>query len=224
MLVSDMTGVGNVQIGLRTALTTSSFGYSPSWKVLILGSIGTNYLTDATTISLGYDPSGNPNGAFSGNGSEILTRNPVWFVQPNSANNAYFFPFKLENGEVYNAHGMLTSSDKRLKKNLLTVSDALNKVLSLEGVSYEWDENSVFNIKQVGSDVHKKAVPNGRYYGVVAQELEKVLPELVREDLDGIKAVSYEGLIPVLIEAIKEQQKMIDSLKAEVSQIQVKLQ
>ena len=58
---------------------------------------------------------------------------------------------------------------------------------------------------------------------MIAQDLEKILPELVFTGPDGYKSVSYEKLTPVLIEAIKEQQKQIETLKTELAQIKVLL-
>jgi hypothetical protein len=84
-------------------------------------------------------------------------------------------------------------SDENYKKNVITVNDALNKVEQLRGVKFDWKESGL---------------PS---YGVIAQELEEVLPELVHGD--NPKTVNYNGIIGVLIEAIKEQQKQIEELK-----------
>ena len=60
--------------------------------------------------------------------------------------------------------------------------------------------------------------------GLIAQEVEKVIPELVRTDKEGYKAVSYEKLTAVLVEAVKEQQKQNDQLKARVGALEAKLE
>ena len=90
---------------------------------------------------------------------------------------------------VFNA-----TSDISLKGNIKIIEDPIEKVLQLNGVTFNWKENQKPSI------------------GVIAQELEKVLPELVTQG--DIKSVNYNGLIGLLIEAIKEQQKQIDELKA----------
>lgn len=87
-------------------------------------------------------------------------------------------------------------SDERIKDNIETIDNALDKVNQLRGVS--------FNRKSDG----KESI------GVIAQEVEKILPEVVTEDDKGIKGVSYGNIVGVLIEAMKEQQKQIDELKA----------
>ena len=84
-------------------------------------------------------------------------------------------------------------SDKRLKRNIQTIDNALDTVHNLRGVTFE-----------------KSLKPS---IGVIAQEVEEVLPELVNTDADGMKSVAYGNIVGVLIEAIKEQQKQIEELK-----------
>jgi hypothetical protein len=90
------------------------------------------------------------------------------------------------------ASGDITAfSDERLKSDIETIDNALDKVMNMRGVSYT---------KQAEKGI-----------GVIAQEIEKVLPEVVT---DGeYKSVAYGNIVGVLIEAIKEQQKQIDELK-----------
>tara|TARA_X000000950_G_scaffold284704_1_gene388456 strand:+ start:678 stop:1112 length:435 start_codon:yes stop_codon:yes gene_type:complete len=85
-------------------------------------------------------------------------------------------------------------SDENLKKDISTVDGAVDKVKQLRGVDYTWKESEEKSI------------------GVIAQELREVLPELVSESENGL-SVNYNGIIGVLIEAIKEQQRQIDELK-----------
>lgn len=98
----------------------------------------------------------------------------------------------ISNTGTITASGDITAfSDERLKSNIETIDNALDKVMNMRGVSY---------IKQAEKGV-----------GVIAQEIEKVLPEVVT---DGeYKSVAYGNIVGVLIEAIKEQQKQIDELK-----------
>jgi hypothetical protein len=112
-------------------------------------------------------------------------------------------------GQAYSTGGWYPS-DIRFKKNLEPIKGSMEKVLDLTGLSYEWK-----------TDEYKdKGFPEGRHYGVIAQEVEKVLPEVVNTGSDGTKAVAYTELIPVLIEAIKEQQKEIELLKKTVANLQ----
>lgn len=87
-------------------------------------------------------------------------------------------------------------SDQNLKIDVTPITDALQKVLSVEGVSFKWKQNNI---------------PS---FGVIAQEVEKVLPELVSTKEDGIKSVNYDGFIAILIESIKILEKRIEELES----------
>lgn len=93
------------------------------------------------------------------------------------------------------------SSDKRLKDNITPISDAINKINQIGGYEFDWNSNSSHS----GHDV-----------GVIAQEIEKVLPEVVTERDNGYLAVRYEKIVALLIQAIKEQQLQIDELKSKL--------
>lgn len=92
-------------------------------------------------------------------------------------------------------------SDARLKLNPTSISDSLDKVMLINGVFFDWDET-------------KQKTYKGRDVGVIAQEIEKILPEIVHERADGYKGVQYEKIIPLLIECIKDLKKEIDLLKS----------
>jgi hypothetical protein len=116
------------------------------------------------------------------------------------------------NGPAYTTAGIWSTSDSKFKKNKKKIDSSLDKVLQLEGVSFEFKKD----------EYPDNGFPDGRHYGVIAQELEKVLPEAVKEDSDGSKAVAYAEIIPVLIEAIKEQQAEIEELKQSLSELKQK--
>ena len=106
-------------------------------------------------------------------------------------------------GEIW-AYGDVVanySSDKRLKKNIKPISSALDKLLQISGVEFDWIEK-----KEVHS--HK-----GHDVGVIAQEVEEILPEVVVTRDNGYKAVNYEKIVPLLIEAIKDLKAEVDELK-----------
>tara|TARA_B100000900_G_scaffold291277_1_gene250132 strand:- start:751 stop:3765 length:3015 start_codon:yes stop_codon:yes gene_type:complete len=97
------------------------------------------------------------------------------------------------------------SSDERLKDNIELISNPIEKVQSLKGVTWNWNDNA---------SETQKSTPN---VGVIAQDVEKVLPELVHDRDNGFKGVDYAKLTGLLIEAIKDQQKQIDELKSKLS-------
>ena len=96
------------------------------------------------------------------------------------------------------------SSDERLKDNIELISNPIEKVQSLKGVTWNWNENA---------DELQQSLPN---VGVIAQDVEKILPQLVTDRDNGFKGVDYAKLTGLLIEAIKEQQKQIDELKSKI--------
>ena len=100
------------------------------------------------------------------------------------------------------------SSDKSLKENIKNIENPLEKVSQINGVTFDWTEDY---IKEHGGEddyfVRKNDV------GVIAQEIEKVLPEVVATRKDGIKAVKYDRIVALLIESIKELKKEIEELK-----------
>ena len=95
------------------------------------------------------------------------------------------------------------SSDERLKENINPIENALSKVELISGNTYDWKEGFDNIHPHKGNDV-----------GVIAQEVEKVLPQVVIERDNGYKAVDYEKIVPLLIEAIKELSAKIKELES----------
>jgi hypothetical protein len=113
--------------------------------------------------------------------------------------------YKFEvNGDIYATANIIAFSDQSVKSNVQVIINPLAKVLNMRGVTYNRNDHE----DQVRVHV-----------GVIAQEMEKVLPEVVFEDLDGKKAVAYQNIVAVLIEAIKEQQLQINELRATVEKL-----
>ena len=123
------------------------------------------------------------------------------------------------NGKITHS-GLVGPSDIRLKKDIQTLNGALDKVLQLRGVSFYW-KNKEEMAAAKGKDINNFSYGFGpeKQIGVIAQEIEKVVPELVVTDNDGFKAVKYENLTPLLIEAIKEQNKKIEELEAKLKEM-----
>ena len=99
------------------------------------------------------------------------------------------------------------SSDVALKENIVNIPDPLNAVKKLNGVLFDWKKEYID--KRGGEDgyfVRKKDV------GVIAQDVEKVLPEAVAQRPDGVKAVKYDRLTCLLIEAVKQLQDKVEKL------------
>ena len=101
-------------------------------------------------------------------------------------------------------------SDLRFKRDIQDVTEAIDKVMALRGVSFLWRSN----------EYEDKNFDSMRHYGVVAQEIEAVLPEVVVEGAGGEKAVAYTEIVPVLIEAIKAQQARIEDLEDRIAELE----
>jgi hypothetical protein len=95
------------------------------------------------------------------------------------------------------------SSDERLKDNISLIPNALDKVSKLRGVEFDWND--------------KQDVYQGHDVGVIAQDVQEVLPELVQERADGYLAVKYEKMVGLLIESIKELKTEVDELKQQLN-------
>ena len=106
----------------------------------------------------------------------------------------------------FNSQGIQETSDVRFKKNISSISNALSTVLNLEGVTYNWRTE----------DFPERSFSERMEYGVIAQQIEKFVPELVSTDENGYKSVQYSHMVPLLLEAIKEQQAIINSQSKEI--------
>ncbi len=98
-------------------------------------------------------------------------------------------------------------SDRRYKKQVKPLTNSLDKVQAINGVSYYWDTEN-YSHKNFGDE---------KQIGLIAQEVEQILPELVTTDESGYKTVDYVSLTAVLVEAIKEQQETIESLEEKIN-------
>lgn len=115
------------------------------------------------------------------------------------------------NGYKPAAGGWLSSSDARLKKNILPLGEALKKMLSLKGVTYQWQEPE------------KHGNMDGTYMGMTAQDIEKVFPEWVTTK-DGVKYVGYIGFEALTVEAVRELKEENDALKKRLEVLESKIE
>jgi hypothetical protein len=104
-----------------------------------------------------------------------------------------------------------SSSDIRFKENIVPIENALDKISKISGNTYDWKEENKIEHGYEGNDV-----------GVIAQEIEAVLPQLVQTRENGYKAVKYDKLVALLIEGIKEQQTQIEKLRIDLENYECK--
>lgn len=108
------------------------------------------------------------------------------------------------NGSSWTSSGAWSGSDIRWKKNIMPLNATLDKILKLNGVNYEWEKDGFKAIN----------FSDGKQIGLIAQDVEKVFPELVRTDDDGYKAISYERLSVLLMKAVQEIAVALDITEA----------
>jgi hypothetical protein len=190
-----VTGRATVSTNLFVAGNTTVRGLSAN------GSLGTaNFVlkTNGTTVFWGAAASGGgvtladeTSSATTHYPAMSTTSTGTWSAGRVSTTKLYFTPSTGQlNATIFNS-----LSDKRVKKNIKIVDNALNTVNGLRGVKFNWKETSTPSI------------------GLIAQEVEKLLPELVHTGHNGEKSVNYGGVVGVLVEAIKELTKRIDKLE-----------
>ena len=123
------------------------------------------------------------------------------------------FFWQGSNSNIFSLHGdgnatlagtLTQNSDSRLKTDIQPIDNALSGITQLSGYRYNWLDKNADQSTQIG---------------VIAQDVQKIYPELVRADCKGILSVNYSGLVPVLINAIKEQNEKFNALASEVESL-----
>ena len=192
---------------LKSARVTSNDG------VVINGAAPTLYLQDTDHRSAMVHVNSNTFYVLRGDGTNSLdwtALNNRWPMQLNLENNyATFGGGMTVNGNLDVTGDIIaySTSDKNLKTNIKNIESPLSKIEKINGVTFDWDSSKqeIF----VGSDV-----------GVLAQEIEDVLPAAVTTRADGYKAVKYEKIIPLLIESIKELKGLVESLQEKITTLE----
>ena len=114
--------------------------------------------------------------------------------------------YDASNITIYAQRDIAAYSDVRSKTDILTISGSLDTICNIRGITY----------RNIGDD---GLGTGNRMMGVIAQELEPYLPEIVSTDKKGFKSVKYANLTALLIQAVKEQQEQIEELKQEIKEI-----
>ena len=201
-------------------LTTSSGWYSTAmgYQTTASGGHGAIAMGDGSTASgysstaMGYYTTAsdyaslvigqhNSSGSSATSAASFSTSAPAFVIGNGTASNAKSDAFKVMfNGDTTVGGDITISSDARLKSNIVSLGSTLSKLLLIDGKSYEKDGK--------------------QRIGVLAQEIQEVFPELVIEDGNEMLAVNYQGLVPVLINALKEQDKIIKSQEERLTNIE----
>jgi hypothetical protein len=138
----------------------------------------------------------------------VTTNSTPQFSRMYDDNSAYYIDSNVDSqmNQVY-ANQFIYRSDARLKDNVQPLDSGIMQLLKLKPVSFTWKSGS--NEPAGKSDI-----------GFIAQDLEKVFPNLVTTDENGYKGIDYVKLVPVLVKAVQDQQAEIDQLKAQVAALQ----
>ena len=156
-----------------------------------------------------------------GNGGEYRQSNSKWRYYYHTSNDCMGIAgsttsssYKLYvNGAIYATADIVGSSDERLKKNINTIEDALEKVENLRGVTYEWKED------RQEKDGHDDNNITPERIGVIAQEIVDVVPEVVTHDKENDRyGVSYGHLTGLLIEAVKDLSNKVKDLEKKLEE------
>jgi hypothetical protein len=204
--------------GNRVLMGTTNFDGTATIASAVIGIS----LNTTATGSGGVGVTGSAN-----NESGMAVQGTLFFSGPYTGWAGYF------NADVF-CGGTYFGSDKRLKRDIRSIDNALSIIDHISPVSYYYDTDK---FPGIGFDENRKT------FGFIAQDLEQVMPELVKEKLIDLRAneiktadmatehetglykvVNYTQLIPVLTQAIKEQQEMINSLNLEVNNLKKMIQ
>ena len=168
------------------------------------------FLNDTNAGAAIFQQSGNDTRIGSDSNTQVLlVQNNATAVTIDTNKDAFFVG--NISGSVIRASGDIiafNSSDERLKDNVTYIHKPIEKINQIGGYEFDWNE--------------KQQVYHGHDVGVLAQELEKVLPEAVKDRDSGYKGVQYDKIIPLLIEGIKELTKKTKKLEKEIKKLKHK--
>ena len=164
---------------------------------LLDGRTSTGFLRGANNVWQTSDDG--QNRLYFGNNSTTYFRSPAGY-EFRKSDNTYSLTID-NNGNVTAKGEVCANSDERIKTNIKTIENGLDKVLQLRGVEYDRTDIETHQI------------------GVVAQEVEKVIPDVVHTNEEGMKSVAYGNLVAVLVEAVKDLKGEITELRAELDEL-----
>lgn len=160
----------------------------------------------------------NTGGHFEANGGTGTLNFGVYAIANNGSGAwndwAGYFEGKIQvTGDCYNNLTQIWS-DRRFKKNIQPLENVIEKISKLGGYTYGYKSD----------EFKERRFDDKSHIGLIAQEIKEVFPELIREDDKGFLSVNYDGMIPVLLEAIKEQNKAVVSQQKQIAELQTRLE
>jgi hypothetical protein len=197
------TGQGNIIIGASAAGDNYYAGYGGGSSNILIG------------FEAGYTLENGSSNIFIGNkagydetGSDKLVISNSDTSTPLVSGDFGLGTFRV-NGDVEYTGAVVNVSDSLLKINIEELQDVSEKLTNIRAVKFDWNQSVNCGL----------LLKDGRQIGLIAQEVERVFPELVLTNDKGYKMIDYTKFAPVLLEAFKEQQKMIDSQQKEIDEL-----
>jgi hypothetical protein len=191
------TSTGVAVTGGFTATAPSTISSESGYAALEMGGASGAYIDMKSPASDDYD------GRIQWNGSDLILTTSATsggdVVLQHQGNNT---KLRTTATGVDVTGDVTSSSDEALKENIQLIENALSKVQQINGVSFNWKDSGNSSI------------------GVIAQNVETVIPEAVSKNTDGVRSVAYGNMVGLLIEAVKEQQESIEELKARVAELE----
>lgn len=215
--INGNVGIGNIAPSAKLEVTNTSGGGITEMIVNSNGTTDADFILKTTNTNMGWFGGGAVNKLAAwnyANNTEPLTilgsNGNVGIGVTTPTQKLHVSGNGLFTGTVTASCGVLACSDIRYKKNINPLTNSLQKILLVNGVNY--------NFKQ--DEFPEKNFSSKKQIGFIAQDLELIFPELVEIDDNGFKTVDYSKITPVLVEAIKEQQKIIDEDKTKMTEMQ----
>ena len=203
--------------GATTSLTPGSLALVSQYGAIMTIGGGRLDMSDGGSISSYYNWNGLHTGGVT-NASNYADAGDGQFIALNYNSNGkavYGAGYGAQGYGIYCAVGYCgsagaswtTTSDGRLKENIKTIASGLDKILNLRGVYYTWKDHRM----------------TGNQIGFIAQEVLPIVPEAVTKNANGEYTMSYERIVPVLVEAVKDLNKKNDDLKAQNDKLEARL-
>lgn len=201
--------------GLSFDLTYGSYARKYNLFLNGYGNVGINSVGSSRTLDIKGDTRwDDPND--SNNNDIVLDwsdygRAVLWPTRPYQLNlgSSYNRINRLYCDKVYYTTSLIKSSDKRMKEDIVTISDVMPKLNKIHSYNYRFKASVFAN----APETVKQRNSQTKEYGFLAQEIKEVFPSLVHTVDSGMLAVDYVGMIPILLEAIKEQNTQISQLQ-----------
>ena len=205
-----ITSVASAQIKITTAGNVGIGNNTPAQKLHVIGeTILNGKLTINAWTNVIFDWTGKCCS------SPVMYPERDWYLQLGKANSRLG---DIYTTDIYSVRPVNITSDKRAKENIAPLENPIEKIKQISGYRYNL-RREIFH-----SDIPEEAIAGitKSQIGFLAQEVEKVFPELVThaETEEEFCSMSYDGMIPILLEAIKEQQMIIEALQQKVEQLE----